>query len=203
MRRRGLTLVVLAVLWPAAVSGQVAWDSPLLLPPRPQPGAGIFLADMAGGGLGVIGMWRSAAWNYGVRLGLAEDRDDDVSVFGGLDYTGRVNRATNDFPIDIDWVFGAGLAIGDAVLVSLPLGLTGAHTFVGDGARFTPYFTPRVVLDAWFGDDGRDSNLRLDFAFDLGLDLRLTGGGGPLGGTTIRFGATLGDREAIALGLVF
>lgn len=177
----------------------------MLLPPLPEPGFGIFLADTYGGGIGVIGTWRSSGWNYGLRFGIAEEAGDDgIAVLGGLDYTGRVNRATTDFPIDIDWLLGAGLSVGDNVLVSFPFGLTGAHSFQGEGATFTPFVTPRVVLDAFFNDDegGDDSDLDLGFTLDLGLDLRLHSGGA-LSGVTIRFGASLGDREAVALGLVF
>ncbi|MEX1184851.1 MAG: hypothetical protein WEF86_16715 [Gemmatimonadota bacterium] len=200
-------LMVFAVLWGTSVSGvsaQAAWDSPLLLPPRPADGLGIFLTDMHGGGLGVLASWRSPIWNYGLRAGIAEGAgDDDLSIFGGVDYSGPINAATADFPIDIDWVLGAGLGVGDGVRVSFPLGLTGGHTFRGNSASFAPYITPRVVLDAWFGGDEGGQDADLDFAVDLGLDLNITGGGGPLAGTTIRFGASLGNREAVGIGLVF
>ncbi|CAN5617735.1 hypothetical protein BH23GEM10_BH23GEM10_09060 [soil metagenome] len=204
MRRGWLVVVLLSVLAPAAAAAQTAWDSPLLLPPRPADGFGIFLIDAHHGGIGVLGTWRSPIWNYGLRAGISEGPDSgDIAVFGGIDYTGPVNTATEDFPIDIDWVFGAGLGISDGARVSLPLGLTAAHSFQGEGARFTPYLTPRVVLDGWFGGDNRESELELGFAIDLGLDLRFTAGGGPLAGSSIRFGAALGDRSAIAIGLVF
>jgi hypothetical protein len=64
-----------------------------------------------------------------------------------------------------------------------------------------------VILDAFIGDDddddgddpprrGRD-DVRLGVAVDLGLDLRVTSA------FLIRFAATVGDREAVSLGLVF
>jgi hypothetical protein len=191
----------LALTLPGAVSAQVAWDSPLLLPPNPAGEFGIFLMDAAGGGVAALGTWRSPSWNFGLRAGIAEDAGDGVALFGGVDYNGVVNRATADFPVDVDWVLGAGLGIGENVLVSIPVGLTAGHRFVGDGATFTPYITPRVVLDGFFGDDANDENLGLDFAIDLGLDLQLPAR--TLTGMTIRFGGTFGDREAIALGVVF
>jgi hypothetical protein len=63
---------------------------------------------------------------------------------------------------------------------------------------FLPYVTPRVVLDAFLGDenDGED-DLDLELAVDLGLDLRFT----PQ--FLIRFGGTIGDRDGVAIGLVF
>lgn len=197
-------IVLIATLAPAAAAAQTAWDSPLLLPPQPEDGFGIFLMDMHSGGIGVMGTWRSPSWNYGLRAGISEGAGGEgVAVFGGIDYMGPVNRASDDFPLDIDWVFGAGVGISNGVRVSLPLGLTTGHTFRGQGAAFTPYLTPRVVLDGWFGSERRGENLQLDFAVDVGLDLRIFGGGGPLANTTIRFGASIADRSAVGIGLVF
>lgn len=197
-------IVLIATLVPAAAAAQTAWDSPLLLPPRPEDGFGIFLMDMHRGGIGVMGTWRSPNWNYGLRAGISEGCcNEDIAVFGGIDYSGPVNRANQDFPLDIDWVFGAGLGISNGVRVSLPLGLTTGHTFRGEGATFTPFLTPRVVLDGWFGGDRRDEDVALDFAVDLGLDLRILGGGGPFSNTTIRFAASIADRSAVGIGVVF
>jgi hypothetical protein len=56
------------------------------------------------------------------------------------------------------------------------------------------------VFDAFFDDDDEEAdgdNTNLDLAVDLGLDLRFSPN------FTVRFGATLGDREAVAIGLVF
>lgn len=200
MRRGVWALLMAAVLVPGAASAQIAWDSPLLLPPRAEPGFGIFLADVAGGDLGVLALWRSPAWNFGLRGGLAEGPGNDLGVFAGIDFAGALTRSTEEFPLDIDWVFGAGLGVTEGALVSLPLGLTIGHQFQGDDVGFLPYVTPRVVLDACI-DCGRgredDDDVSLDFAADVGLDMRLTSA------FLIRFGATLGDREGVAIGLVF
>ncbi|MGH7502854.1 MAG: hypothetical protein ACREL7_14000 [Longimicrobiales bacterium] len=200
MRKALFALAIAAVMVPGSAAGQIAWDSPLLLPPRAQPGFGIFLADVAGGDLGVMALWRSPSWNFGLRGGLAEAAGNDLGVYGGIDFEGALTSATEEFPLDIDWVFGAGLGASDGVLISLPLGLTIGHEFEGDGVGFLPYVTPRVVLDACLdcgrGDDD-DDDVSLDFAADLGLDLRLTSA------FVIRFGATLGDREGVAVGLMF
>ena len=204
MRNFCTTLAVSACMaLPVSVSAQAAWDSPLLLPPQPQPGVGIFLADMAGSGLGVFGTWRSSTWNYGLRFGLAEGSgEEDVSVFGGVDYMGPINTASSDFPLDIDWVLGAGAGIGDGVRLSVPAGLSLGFSFQGEDARFIPYITPRVIMDATFGHETRESELDLGVAVDLGLDLRLMRGG-VMAGKSIRFGASVGDRDALAVGIVF
>jgi hypothetical protein len=204
------TLLVAAVFlapMTTALHAQTAWDSPMLLPPRAADGFGIFLTDMHAGGIGVMATWQSPTWNYGLRAGIAEGPGgSDLAVFGGVDFAGIINRSTADFPVDIDWVLGAGVGMSDGARVSFPLGLSAGHTFEGDGARFTPYITPRVILDAFFGREqpnGSREGADLAFGVDLGLDLAIRGGTGPLAGTTIRFGATIGDRNAIGLGLVF
>jgi hypothetical protein len=199
-------LAAVAMLVPGSVSGQTAWDSPMLLPARPVDGLGIFLTDMHEGGIGVLGTWRSPVWNYGLRVGISEGSGgSDLAVFGGVDYMGPVNTATQDVPVDVDWVAGVGIGINDGARLSFPLGLTAAYSFQAESARFTPYLTPRIILDGFFGSEnrpGRDG-LGLGFAVDVGLDMRLTGVEGPFADTTIRFGASMGDRRAIGLGVVF
>jgi hypothetical protein len=191
--------VLLAV--PAERAGaQVAWDAPWLVPPSPTPGFGIFLVDPYGGDLGVAATWRSPTARYGLRGGIADDVAGDIGGFGGIDFSGRITRANRDFPLDVDWIFGAGLGVGDWVRVSVPFGINLGHTFRDADAAFTPYFTPRVIFDARFDDDDRgrddDSSADLEFAADIGLDLRFTRG------FLVRFGGTLG-RDAVAIGLVF
>jgi hypothetical protein len=192
--KRVIGWVGLFLVCASSASAQVRWDSPFLVSPRPAPGVGIFLVDVAGGDIGALVRWQPTPTAWGLRIGLAEAPRDDVGVFFGGDVSGGITRASTDFPLDMDWVFGVGAGIADDVVVSLPIGLTLGHTFTGQGATFTPYLTPRLVLDAIF--DGED-DLDLDFAVDLGLDLRLRQN------WMIRFGATFGDREAIAIGLVF
>lgn len=198
-KRLLIMLLGLLLLTSGRAVAQIAWDAPYLVPPGATPGFGIYLMDVHGGSLGVMGAWRSRTGSYGLRGGIAEARDDDVGAFGGVDFSGRVNRANSSFPLDVDWVFGAGLGVADWVRVSVPLGLTLGHTFRGDGATFIPYITPRIFLDAQFDrdrDDDTDTDLGL--AMDIGLDLRFA-----RTGFLVRFGAALGDRDAVAIGLVF
>jgi hypothetical protein len=190
--------VVLVLLAPVSARGQVAWDSPMLLPPGVGEGFGIFLADVEGGGLGAIATWRAPGWNFGIRGGIAESPGDDVGILAGFDVSGSLVRSSNDFPLDVDWLFGAGLGVDDGVRLSAPIGLSTGHTFDADGVSFLPYITPRVVLDAFLGDDdGRDDDLNLDLAVDLGLDIRFSRD------FLVRFGGTIGDRDGVAIGLVF
>lgn len=191
------SLLFLAV--PAA-RAQVAWDSPYFLPPGAPAGWGVYLVDPAhGSGLGVLGTWRatSAPGGLGFRLGLAEDRRDELAVYGGVDLSGSLVRASNDTPVDVAWVTGVGVSVGDAGLVSFPLGISVGRKFRTEDVTFNPYITPRVVLDAWFGSDRPRRSTDLELAVDLGVDLVFQPGWG------VRFGATLGDRSAVGIGLSF
>lgn len=206
--KRGVWSVVLGmtvmVAVPGAAHAQPAWDSPMLMPPGTNEGLGVLLMEAHGGGIGALLTWRAPRWNFGLRAGLAEAPGDDIGLITGIDVNGALTRETPDFPLDIDWVFGAGIGVEDGARISIPLGLSIGHTFRSENATFLPYATPRVVLDAFIDDDDDenpdlDDNDDVDFgvALDLGLDLRVTPA------FLIRFAATVGDRDAVALGLVF
>lgn len=199
----GALLGLLAGGAPAAA--QVAWDAPLLVAPQSQPGWGLFLVDPSPGeGLGFLGTWRGNG-PVGFRLGLAEGWRDELAVYGGVDLSGGLLRSSGDQPFNVDWVAGAGLGAGEAILLSFPLGLTVGAVFQGDGFSVGPYLTPRLVLDAWMGDDDSDGpgnrrdrdDVDLDLAADLGVDV------GFGARWSLRFGVTLGDREALAIGASF
>ncbi|MFO7262443.1 MAG: hypothetical protein DIU52_014930 [bacterium] len=208
MRKRLAGLVLALTVWSASgAAAQVAWDSPMLLPPRPANGFGLYLMEAAFGDLGVMATWRGTR-SFGLRFGLAEqDFDNDLAVFGGVDFSGTLARASADFPLDASWVVGVGLSAENNVLLSFPFGVTLGRTLPAEGATFTPYGTPRLMVDACLGDDddfpGRrgcfgNDDLDLDFAIDLGVDVALRQG------WTIRFGITLGgDRDALAIGILF
>lgn len=201
----GTIAVLFALVIPTAALAQPAWDSPMLMPPRLESGLGVLLLESHGAGVGGLVTWRAPNWNFGVRAGLVDGARDDIGLLAGIDVNGALTRSTTEFPLDIDWVFGAGIGVDDGARISLPLGLSVGHTFVGDGVTFLPYATPRVILDAYIDDDDDDDpprrrgddDLDLGVAVDLGLDLRVTPS------FLIRFAATVGDREAVALGLVF
>jgi hypothetical protein len=203
---RGLLSVVVLVCAPASVSAQTAWDSPLLLPPRDAGGLGAYLVDMTAGGIGLMATWRSTEWNFGVRGGISEGAvGNELAVFGGVDFAGPLVVATTDFPVDVDWVVGAGAGLNDGMRISFPGGLTASYSVQAETARFTPFITPRIVLDGFLGGERRPRprSVDLSFATDIGLDLRLTGIEGPFANTTVRFAASLFDRSAIGIGIVF
>jgi hypothetical protein len=140
--------------------------------------------------------WRGGG-RLGYRVGLAEDDLEEVAVFAGVDASGVFVAASDDFPIDVDWVTGVGFGVGDAFLLTVPLGLSAGRELQVEGMLFNPYATPRVVLDAFFGGEVPGNDLELGFAVDLGMDLSFDPG------WAVRFAGTVGDREALAIGFSF
>lgn len=201
-RNRIITLAAGAVItFTANLQAQVAWEAPWMASPRPPTGLGLYLADVAGGDLGFIGTWRgSSPSGLEFRFGIAEGPGDDLNGLAGVTFSGLLARETRDMPFDISWAAGAGIGFGDWALLTIPAGISFGHTFPGDGFTFTPYVTPRLVLDAALGDDdgpGDDDDTDLGLAVDLGFDIGLRRG------WTLRFGASLGEHEAFAFGIVF
>lgn len=198
MRFRRLAIALAALGFSAGTAAaQVAWDSPMLSAPDGDAGFGVFIIEPAGGDLGAMVTWRGAPAGFGLRGGLAEDAGDDIALFGGVDFIGNLFRHSADFPLDVSWVLGAGGSVGNNALISIPGGLTLGRSFSGDGITFTPYVTPRLVLDVLLADEVEDDT-ELEFVADLGLDLQFQPN------WAVRFGVTLGDRdEALAIGVAF
>jgi hypothetical protein len=202
-RHMKLRVVGIMALGLAALAGparaQVVWDAPVLLTPRPATGTGLYLHDAHRAGLGILGTWRGAPHGLGLRLGIVDGRRDGVGILGGVDMMAPLTTASAQFPLDISWFTGIGGGYDDWFVLSVPLGLSIGRTFGAPGAAFTPHIIPRVVADAHLGRDGPgdSSELRLELGVDLGLDLALQPG------WLIRFGAGLGNRGGLAVGVVF
>jgi hypothetical protein len=141
-----------------------------------------------------MAQWRHAqgALEVGYRVGLAEDPTDGVAVFGGVDASGILARGVEDADVDVRWWSGVGAGVGSEVMLSVPVGIVVGWQGVGDDAVFAPYGGGHVVLDIGSGDgDAMDLNA----AIDLGMDLTL------VSGWVVRFGASVGGRSALALGI--
>jgi hypothetical protein len=109
----------------------------------------------------------------------------------GIDVAGFLARAVEGSEVDLVWWAGGGMSVGSDWILSAPAGIILGWSGEGDGVVISPYGGAHVVLDIT-GNEG--DALNLDGALDLGLDLVLRSG------WMIRAGATLGDREAFAIG---
>lgn len=197
VRASVLTVVALA-LWAPVGRAQVPWESPFMVAGGSPSGLSILLAD-PGAGLGVLAHWTGGGGGTrtGFRIGLAEEggAQDDLAVFGGVDLSGVLLTHSQDFPLDLAWIGGIGLGVGSDALISIPFGIALGRVLPAENVWFHPYLAPRIIFDAYLGDQDRD-DLDLGLAMDLGLDFAFSGS------WAFRFGASVGDRDGIAVGLV-
>ncbi|HUF76258.1 MAG TPA: hypothetical protein VMM35_08255 [Longimicrobiales bacterium] len=192
---RTLAVAASAATLAAPAHAQIAWDGPALMSPTVPSGFSIFLMNPEGGDLGVLATLRSSAGPVGLgfRAALADQAGSgDLAFAGGVDVAGVLARAVEGSEIDVAWWSGAGVGVGNEALVTFPLGVTLGWSGAGGDVVFSPYGGGHVVLDFLTG--GGD-NVRFAGVVDLGLDLVLTSG------WMVRMGASLGDRESLALGI--
>jgi len=193
--RRSLMVALFLSALAAPVSAQVAWDSPALISPAVPSGFSIFATNPAGGDIGALGTYRHAAGPVGLgfRAGIGDETGSDgAAVWGGIDVSGVLARGVENSEVDVIWWAGGGVGIGDETLFTAPLGIVLGWTGAGGDVLFSPYGGGHVVLDL-SSVDGQ--GVRFDGVIDLGVDLVMSSG------WMIRFGASLADRESIALGV--
>lgn len=195
VRRSLLGLVAFSCVIPSCLSAQAAWDGPSLVSPHSPGGLSVMLVSNGpGDALGAMAHWGSSrgAMTLGYRGGVVQNDADRTSVFAGVDVSGVLARSVEDADLQVSWWSGAGVGVGDEVLVSVPLGLVVGWQGLGDGTVFAPYAGAHVALDLASGEGDTAS---LDASVDLGLDLTLTSG------WVVRFGASLFGRESLGLGI--
>lgn len=196
MRRLGIIgpIIFLLSLAASPVAGQIAWDAPPLVSHVAPSGVSLFLLSPAGGDLGGLVTFRHSAGPVGLgyRFALSDESGtNDLAAAAGVDVSGFLGRAVEGSEVDVLWWSGAGLGVGAETVASFPLGALVGWSGAGGEALLSPYGGGHVVFDIRTGDGDQ---LDLDGAFDFGLDVALTSG------WLIRFGASLGDREALAIG---
>lgn len=194
--RRTFAVAAITAALAAPASGQTLWDSPALISPVAPAGVSLFFIDAAGGELGGLVTFRHDAGPVGLgyRVALVEQGgvDGGLAVSAGVDISGFLSRAVEGSEVDVVWWSGGGIGFGDETVVTIPLGLIIGWSGSGGDVILSPYGGGHVSLDL----STRDNNsVDLTGVVDLGLDLVLSSG------WMIRFGATIGDRDALALGV--
>ena len=195
MHRRLLTAALtLSLLAPAGLRAQVAWDAPTLIGPGAPSGFSVLLWDAhPSGELGVLALWRRSAvpTGIGIRGGLADDPQGDLAGMVAFDLSGSLGRLGSAGDASVVWWTGAGLGVGDELLVSVPLGLAAGWRGSDEGVTFTPYVGGHLALDILTGPA---DDMELEGAVDLGIDLSFGSA------FVVRFGVSVGGRDALAVG---
>ena len=188
------TLIALTLTLAAPSAAQTAWDAPPLISHAVPSGVSLFLLSPAGGDLGGLLTFRHDAGPVGLGYRAAltdENGSDGLAVSGGVDISGYLSRGVEDAPLDLLWWSGVGAGIGNETVVTVPLGAVIGWSGRGSDAVISPYAGGHLALDIRTGDG---DNVRLGGSFDLGIDLDLDAG------WLIRVGASVGDRDAVAVG---
>lgn len=191
----GAVLILLSTALPGAAAAQVAWDSPSLMRPSAPAGLSVLLVDPAPNtDLGAMALWRRSPTPVGLgfRAGLANGADNELAAFFGLDVSGSLGTMSPPTGPAVMWWSGAGIGVHHDARISVPAGLVLGWSSRGQGVSFHPYVGGHVALDVL---TARHGDIRLGGAVDLGVDLAFEGG------WAIRFGASAGDRDALAIGV--
>lgn len=192
------TLVVTAacLFAPHAASAQVVWDAPSLMRPGAPSGLSLMLLEAhPSDELGALAQWRRspAPAGLGLRAGIAEDGGGDLAAMFGIDISGSLAGPGSDLGSPrVMWWTGGGIGIGDELVASFPLGIVLGWTASGDGVTFAPYAGGHATLDIITGPG---DDVDIDASVDLGVDL---GFGSDF---MVRFGASVGGRDALAVGV--
>lgn len=196
MKRWLLAVVLpLVVFVPIPSAAQVVWDAPSLIRPGAPTGLSAMLLDAyPGDELGALVQWRRAPapLGLGFRVGVTDDARGDLAALFGVDVSGPVSQVQGSGEPDVIWWTGAGLGVGEEVVVSFPVGLSLGWNLRGNGVVFSPNFGGHVALDVI---SGPGDDLDVDASVDLGVDL------GFESGLMARFSAAIGGREAFAVGV--
>jgi len=195
----GIIVICAATIAGAAapLSAQ-AWDTPSFFSPRPGEDIGLYVIDAEGpGDLGFAGIWRQEGnINLGVRAGLAGG--DHFSV--GAEFYGPLDVLGPQSPVLLAWIVGAGATFNDVTWLRIPLGASiGIDIPTSSSIRIMPYIHPRLAFDLFAFDtpDGEETETELNVDLDLGADIGL---GQQF---VLRVGATIGDRDAIGVGVAY
>lgn len=194
MKRFAFLLLALT-LSPTTASAQIVWDAPAMMRPGAPSGLSVLLLEpYPGNEFGALAIWRQAPapTGFGLRVGVAEDATDDVAVMFGLDVSGPLADLGGSGDPRLIWWSGAGVGIGDEIVASFPAGIVLGWTIESEGVVFAPSIGGHIAMDVMSGPgDDLDLEGSVDFGMDLGFN----------SGLAVRFGAAVGGREALAIGV--
>lgn len=193
---RTLAVATLIAVSPVMAAAQILWDAPPLVSHVAPSGLSLFLVSPQGGDLGGLVTFRHEAGPVGLgyRFAISDEGNgsSDVAFAGGVDISGFLARAVEGSEIDVMWWSGAGIGVGQESVVSIPVGALIGWSGQGGDVILSPYGGGHITLDVSTVDQ---DNVRLGGSFDLGLDVVLSSG------WLVRFGGSIGDRDALALGV--
>ena len=141
-----LASVILAGLLalPLSLQAQLAWETPRMLGPNSPGGLAVHWLQaetLPGDGEAVLVVWQPPALPDGVFLrgGAGTGAGDESAGFGGIDVRAPIASARPGQPLDLAWIAGAGVGVGEYLLFTVPVGLTAGRSWASGSVWFSPY----------------------------------------------------------------
>lgn len=188
---------------PSGAAAQLAWDTPRLLGPDSPEGLGLHwvrAGTLPGDGDVFLMTWAFPGLPPGVTLrgGAGQGAEGEVAGFGGVDVRTALVRHTEDQPLDVAWVVGAGLGVGRYALFTVPIGVSAGRAWSSGAVWLAPHVAMGVALDLHLGGEAPDEEFQAAPFAEVGADLALDSARR----LVLRAGICLGDRQAVGVGLV-
>jgi hypothetical protein len=204
MRKKTLiqTMAALAI-FPSGLLAQIAWETPRFIGPDSPEGFGVHwvrAGTLPEDGDAVMVTWAFPGLPTGVTLrgGGGRGAGGDAAGFGGVDLRTPIVRHRDGQPLDLAWVAGAGLGVGQYALVSIPMGVSAGRVWSSGSVWLAPHLGMGISLDLRIGDDAPDKEFEASPYAEVGVDLALDAEQR----FVIRAAASLGDRQAVGVGAV-
>lgn len=187
---------------PGTADGQILWDAPRMIGPESPSGVGFYwlrAEALPADGDAVFATLPVPGTDGGVTLrgGIGEGATDELAGFGGVDVRALIARHDESQPLDIGWNAGVGASYGEYLVVSVPVGLSAGRSWASGSVWFAPWVGLGAVLDYRRGDAAPEEEFALEPNAEVGLDLALDRSRR----FVLRAAASLGDRQAVAVGL--
>ncbi len=199
------TTAILAAAVAPPVLAQIAWDTPRLTGPESPSGLGVYWARaevLPGDGDAVFGTFSLPGTGGAITLrgGLGTGVAEENAFFGGVDLRAPIAVHDASQPFDVAWSGGAGLGFGEYFLISVPFAVSVGRSWSSSSVWFAPYVSAGAALDYRLGDDDAvpDEEFEIQATAGLGADISFD----PARRFVIRVATALGERQAVAVGLV-
>jgi hypothetical protein len=194
-------VALLLAVSPSAIAAQLAFDTPRMLSPHSPGGIGaqwVRAGTLPGDGDAFLVTWSPPGLQERMRLrgGSGTGAYGEASAFGGVDVREALATHRPGQPLDLAWIAGAGVGVGEYVLVTVPLGITAGRDWSWRAVWVAPYVGAGLALDYRVGDGAPDDAFAVSPSADVGVDIAFDPGRRFL----VRAAASLGDRQSIALG---
>jgi hypothetical protein len=187
----------------APASAQMAWDTPRMTGPESPTGLGFYWTRsgaLPGDSDGLFATWGLPGTDGAVSLrgGVGKGVADENAAFGGVDLRAPIVRHSDTQPLDLEWTGGAGVGVGEYILVSVPVAVSGGRSWTSGSVWLAPYLSVGAVLDYRYGDSDLvpDEEFEVQATAGVGADIAFD----VERRFVLQLGMSLGDRQSVAVG---